>query len=93
MILFIARWVHEYSPLIIPIFIATMLISILLDLRLAIMVNVVLTVAISLMINNDFKFIYMALVTGTFSAFIVSKAIKETGFLWRELLFPQLMCF
>jgi len=52
--------------LIIPIFIATMLISILLDLRLAIMVNVVLTVAISLMINNDFKFIYMALVTGTF---------------------------
>ncbi|ADU74207.1 hypothetical protein M972_111192 [Acetivibrio thermocellus AD2] len=77
MILFIARWVHEYSPLIIPIFIATMLISILLDLRLAIMVNVVLTVAISLMINNDFKFIYMALVTGTFSAFIVSKANKR----------------
>jgi len=36
-----------------------------------------LTVAISLMINNDFKFIYMALVTGTFSAFIVSKANKR----------------
>ncbi|RXE59906.1 HD family phosphohydrolase [Acetivibrio mesophilus] len=74
MMLFIARWVHEYSPLIIPIFIATMLISILLDLRLAIVVNVVLTMAISLMINYDFKFIYMALISGTFSAFIVSKA-------------------
>lgn len=74
MMLLIARWVHEYSTLIIPIFIATMLISILLDLRLAIVVNVVLTISISLMINNDFKFIYMALITGIFSAFIVSKA-------------------
>ncbi|HOM01440.1 MAG TPA: HDIG domain-containing protein [Acetivibrio sp.] len=77
MILFIARWVYEYSSLLIPIFIATMLISILLDLRLAIAVNIVLTIAISLMINNDFKFIYMALITGTFSAFIVSKANKR----------------
>ena len=69
-----ARAVHEYSTLIIPIFIATMLISMLLDLRLALVTNVVLTVAISLMIGNDDKFIYMALVTGSFSAFVVSKA-------------------
>ncbi|GAE88066.1 hypothetical protein [Acetivibrio straminisolvens] len=74
MMLLIARGAYEYSSLIIPVFIATMLISILLDLRLAIVVNVVLTIAISLMINYDFKFVYMALISGTFSAFIVSKA-------------------
>jgi putative nucleotidyltransferase with HDIG domain len=66
--------VHEYSTLIIPIFIATMLISILLDLRLALVVNIILTIAISLMIGSDDKFVYMALITGSFSAFIVSKA-------------------
>jgi putative nucleotidyltransferase with HDIG domain len=69
-----AMAVHEYSTLIIPIFIATMLISILLDLRLALVVNIVLTIAISLMIGSDDKFVYMALITGSFSAFIVSKA-------------------
>jgi len=69
-----AMAVHEYSTLIMPVFIATMLISILLDLRLALVVNIILTVAISLMIGNDDKFVYMALISGSFSAFVVSKA-------------------
>lgn len=72
--LLIARGVYEYSALAIPIFLATMLISILLDLRLALVINFVLTIAISLMINNDIKFIYMAMISGAFSAFVVSKA-------------------
>jgi|LSQX01.3.fsa_nt_gb putative nucleotidyltransferase with HDIG domain len=77
--LLIARAIYEYSTLAIPIFIATMLISILLDLKLALIVNFILTIAIMLMSNTlvvggDVKFVYMATVSGTFSAFVVSKA-------------------
>lgn len=77
--LLIARVVYEYSTLAIPIFIATMLISILLDLKLALIVNFVLTLAIMLMANSiiasgEVKFIYLSAVSGAFSAFVVSKA-------------------
>ncbi|MFZ5989012.1 MAG: HD family phosphohydrolase [Bacillota bacterium] len=72
--LLIARVVYEYSTLAIPIFIATMLISILLDVRLALVVNFILAIAISLMTNSETKFIYMAIISGAFSAFVVSKA-------------------
>lgn len=77
--LLIARVVYEYSTLAIPIFIATMLISILLDLKLALIINFILTLAVMLMtnsivVNGEVKFIYLAAVSGAFSAFVVSKA-------------------
>lgn len=77
----VARWMKEYSSLAIPIFIATLLISILLDLKLAIIINFVLTIAISLITNGDLLFIYMSLISGTFAAFFVSKAHQRSRLL------------
>lgn len=77
----IARWMNEYSSLAIPIFIATLLISILLDLKLAIIVNFVLTIAISLITKGDLLFIYMSMISGTFAAFFVSKAHQRSRLL------------
>ena len=76
--LLIARWISELSSLAIPIFIAAMLISILLDLKLSIIVNFILTIAISFINNGDLTFIYLALISGTFSAFFVSKAHQRS---------------
>jgi len=72
--LLIARGMYAYSALAIPITIAAMLISILLDLKLAIIVNFILTIAISIITKGDINFIYMSLISGTLSAFIVEKA-------------------
>ena len=72
--LFIARWVKEYTTLLIPIFLAAILVSILLNVKLALIVNLILTIAISIMTNGEIKFIFMALISGTFSIFLVSKA-------------------
>ncbi|RCX13849.1 hypothetical protein DFR58_11685 [Anaerobacterium chartisolvens] len=69
-----AKDVYQHSGLLIPMLMAGMLISILLDLKLAIIVNFVLTIAVSLMIKGDMSFIYINLISGTFSTFIVSKA-------------------
>lgn len=74
----ISRGVNSYTPLAIPIFIAAMQISILLDLKLAIAVNFVLTIAISLITKGDLRFIYMSLIGGTFAAFFVSKANQRS---------------
>ncbi len=57
-----------------PIFIAAILISVLLDLKLAIIVNFVVTVAVSIMTKGDLDLVYLSLISGTFTAFIVSKA-------------------
>lgn len=72
--LLFARWIKEYTTLMIPIFLAAILVSILLDVKLALIVNLVLTVAISIMTNGEIKFLFMALISGTFSIFLVSKA-------------------
>ncbi|NLL06274.1 MAG: HDIG domain-containing protein [Clostridiaceae bacterium] len=72
-ILITARMVFEISTLTIPIFLATALISILLDLRLAVIVNFLLTITISIMTNGEMKFMILGAVSGAFTAFIVSK--------------------
>ncbi|MCX7710300.1 MAG: HDIG domain-containing protein [Clostridia bacterium] len=74
----LARMVFEYTPLLIPIFLAPMLISILLDLKLAGVVNFVLTLAISLMTRGDIRFLYMAMISGTIAAFLVSRATQRS---------------
>lgn len=72
-ILLVARLVFEISTLAIPIFVATALIAILLDLRLALIVNFLLTISISLMTNGEIKFMLLGTICGSFTAFIVSK--------------------
>lgn len=74
MMLIIARFTYLYSSLLIPFSLATMLLAILIDKNLAIVVNFTLAVAISVMVQGDFTFLYMALISGTFTAFLVSKA-------------------
>jgi len=76
--LLVARVVNVYSPLLIPIFIAPMLISILLDLKLAIVINFILTAAISFIVKGDTTFFYMAIISGTFSAFLVYKSNQRS---------------
>ena len=56
---------------------ATMLIAILLDRRLAIVVNFILAVAISFYDKEDLTYLYMSLISGTFVAFFVSKASQR----------------
>lgn len=72
-VLITARMVFEISTLTIPIFLATALISILLDLRLAVIVNFLLAISISIMTNGELKFMLLGTVSGTFTAFIVSR--------------------
>lgn len=73
-----SRIVHIYSPLLMPVFIAPMLISILLDLRLSLVVNIILTLAISFITNGDSNFMIIAFIGGTFAAFIVSRANQRS---------------
>ncbi|HHV59586.1 MAG TPA: HDIG domain-containing protein [Clostridiaceae bacterium] len=61
------------SPAAIPIFIAAMTISILLDVKLAVIVNFILVAALSILMKANPGFIYMGLISGTLSAFFVSK--------------------
>ncbi len=84
--LLIARFVAPFSSLLIPIFTAAMLISILLDLRLAIACNIILTLAVSFFIEDSTVFIFMAIITGSLAAFITEKttqrsALSATGLL------------
>lgn len=73
-----SRIVDIYSPLLMPVFIAPMLISILLDLRLSIIVNIILTLAISFITKGDSDFMIIAFIGGTFAAFIVSRANQRS---------------
>lgn len=76
--LIIASGVNEYNPLAIPVFMAAMLISMILDLKLAGVVNFVLTIAISFITNGNLQFFYMSLISGTISIFLVSKANQRS---------------
>ena len=73
-----SRIVYIYSPLLMPIFIAPMLISILLDLRLSIIVNVILSLAISFITKGDTGFMSIAFIGGTLAAFLVSRANQRS---------------
>lgn len=75
----LTAWVlNPVNPLFIPVFIAPMLISILLDLRLGIITNLLLTLAISLITKGDAGFFYTAIIGGTSSAFIVKGASQRS---------------
>jgi putative nucleotidyltransferase with HDIG domain len=74
-----AAWlINPLKTLLIPIFIAPMLISILLDLRLGIVVNLLLALAISLITKGDTVYIYTAMIGGTISAYLVNGANQRS---------------
>jgi putative nucleotidyltransferase with HDIG domain len=74
-----AAWLlNPFTPFLIPVFIAPMLISILLDLRLGIMVNLLLALAISFITKGDMGFLYTNIIGGTLAAFIVSGANQRS---------------
>jgi len=78
-ILVLARYLFPfYGGLLIPIFVGTMLISILLNFELAVVINCALTISISLMLRGDYKFLYFGLVCGVISAFLVTKAHQRS---------------
>ncbi len=64
--------------LLIPAFIAPMLITILLDLRLGIIVNTMLSFAIFFITNGDQQFLFTSLIGGTAAAFIVTGANQRS---------------
>lgn len=75
----VAAWLfNPFAPLLIPVFIAPMLLSILLDLRLGIFVNLLLAMAISFITKGDQGFLYTTIVGGTIAAFIVSGANQRS---------------
>ena len=70
----VAMGINNYSSLAIPVFIAPMLISILVDTKVAVAVNFVLALAISLITGDNPGFLYISLISGSFSAFLVARA-------------------
>ncbi len=75
----VSAWLlNPVKTLIIPVFIAPMLITILLDLRLGIVVNILLSLTISIMTNSDPGFLYTAVIGGTTAAFIVTGANQRS---------------
>ncbi|NMA33409.1 MAG: HDIG domain-containing protein [Clostridiaceae bacterium] len=75
----VAAWLLEpVDPLLIPIFIAPMLITIMLDLRLGMIVNIILSFAIYFITSGDQQFLYVAMIGGTASAFIVNGANQRS---------------
>jgi putative nucleotidyltransferase with HDIG domain len=75
----VAAWLLEpFSPLLIPVFIAPMLITILLDIRLGIIVNILLSFTIFLITSGDQQFLYVAIIGGIASAFIVTGANQRS---------------
>ncbi len=75
----VSAWLlNPVKTLIIPVFIAPMLITILLDLRLGVIVNILLSLTISFITNWDPGFLYTAIIGGTIAAFIVTGANQRS---------------
>lgn len=75
----VAAWLlNPVNPLLIPIFIAPMLISILLDLRLGNVTNILLALSISLITGTNTTFFYTAVIGGTIAAYIVHGANQRS---------------
>ncbi len=81
LVLLIGRLVGGYSALYIPILIAPMLISILLDIKVAIVVNILLTAALSIAVNGDIAFIIVSLISGTYAPFLIGKIPERSKIL------------
>lgn len=75
----LSAWLlNPVRPLLIPVFIAPMLISIMLDLRLAILVNLLLSMGISFITGGDTAFFFTSVIGGTIAAYIVYGANQRS---------------
>lgn len=73
LVLLMARIAVVSLPsLAIPIFLAVIMVSVLFDYKAGIIINLILTILISVMIKGNIQFIYMAVISGTLTAFIVT---------------------
>ncbi len=72
--LLMARGFSEISVYLIPFSFAPILISLLLDVRLAVFTNIILAVLITVITKGNINFAYLSIIGGTFAAFAVSKA-------------------
>ncbi|WP_027630958.1 HD family phosphohydrolase [Ruminiclostridium cellobioparum] len=78
-ILVLARYLFTfYDGLVIPIFMGTMLVATLLNIETAVVINCILTIGISVMSKGNLKFLYLGLICGVISAFMVSKANQRS---------------
>lgn len=74
-----ATWLlNPVKSLLIPIFIAPMLISILLDLRLGIVVNLLLALSVSFAVKGNVGFLFTVVIGGTIAAYIVHGANQRS---------------
>lgn len=72
--LLIARIVGSYQVLLIPVFFAGIIMSILSDLGLALLVNLILAVSISFMDRGNLEYMYMMIVSGSLVCFFSKRA-------------------
>lgn len=78
-ILVLARYLFTfYDGLVIPIFMGTMLVAALLNVETAVVINCVLAISITILSKGNLKFLYMGLICGVISAFMVSKANQRS---------------
>jgi len=73
-----ALFINPVEPLLIPVFIAPMIISILLELRLSIFINLILVIAVSLITRGNPHIIYSGIIGGTIAAITVSGATQRS---------------
>jgi putative nucleotidyltransferase with HDIG domain len=69
---------YLYPTLLAPVFIAPLMISILLDLKLAVFANFILSVIITFITKGNMTFFYMSVISGTFSSFIIFRANQRS---------------
>ncbi len=72
------KYIPDSTVYLLPIITAAMLITILLDTKLAIIVNLVLSVLGGLIIKEDIGFVSILLLSGTFSAFTLAKVYQRS---------------
>lgn len=65
--------IRGFSLYLMPVAVAPMLITILLDTRLAIVVNLVLSILVGVIMKGDVNFVFVTLISGTFAALTVNK--------------------
>jgi len=74
-----ARILSSYlPPSAIPVLFAVMLISILVDYNVAFITNIALTLSISIITKGNMQFLFTSVISGTFAALFVSKAIQRS---------------
>ncbi len=72
------KYIPDHTVYLLPIITAAMLITILLDTKLAIIVNLILSLLGGLIIKADIGFISIILLSGTFSAFTLAKVYQRS---------------